>query len=77
MLRTLPGAIEELKKADPDCALTLTALRRAAKSGALPTVSIGVKRLVDMGMLEVFLRGNVPEQTQTGTGIRRIGNATK
>lgn len=69
-MRTLPKALEELKRIDPGCDLTLTALRRAVKTGRLPAVEVGSKRLVDMTVLENYLCGNAPEQTQTG--IRRI-----
>ncbi len=69
-MRTLPQAIEELKKNDPGCALTLTALRRAAKTGRLPTVEVGTKRLVDMATLELYLAGSAPDRTSCG--IRKV-----
>ena len=34
-MRTIPKAIDELKKLDPDTALTVTALRRMVKQGKL------------------------------------------
>ena len=50
-LRTLPQAMEELKKADPDTALTMRALRRMVNTGELPTVAINSKRLINMALL--------------------------
>ena len=42
-LRTLPQAMEEIKKADPDTAMTMRALRRMVNTGELPTIHIESK----------------------------------
>ena len=50
-LRTVPEAFRELKKEDPSTAFTMTALRRLVKTGKIPVVLIGNKRLVDLDTL--------------------------
>lgn len=50
-MRTIPQAYEEIKKADPNTAITIRALRRMAKTGEIPTVSVASKRLVNMDLL--------------------------
>ena len=54
-LRTLPQAMEEIKKADPDTAMTMRALRRMVNTGELPTVHIESKRLINMPVLFNYL----------------------
>lgn len=46
-MRTIPKAYEEVKRADPNTSLTLRALRRMVKSGEVPCIMVGTKRLVD------------------------------
>jgi hypothetical protein len=62
-MRVISEAYAELKAADPDTALTLFALQTLVKSGKIPSVKVGVKRLVAMETVEAFLRGelNQPE----------------
>lgn len=50
-LRTVPEAYRELKKEDPQTQFTITALRRLVKTGVIPVVLIGNKRLVDLDKL--------------------------
>lgn len=47
-MRTVPEAFRELKKADPNTAYTLRALRAAVKKGEIPVVSVGNKRLINL-----------------------------
>lgn len=54
-LRTLPQAFEELKREDPDTAMTMRALRRMVNTGELPTVHIESKRLINMPVLFNYL----------------------
>ena len=54
-MRTLPEAVAILREQDPETAVTLSALRRAVKTGAVPAVMIGTKALVDMDKLETYL----------------------
>ena len=77
-MRTIDEAHAAIKKQDPHTALTKTALRRLVTTGAIPSVKIGMKFLVDLGSVEAYLRGELqpatrnPEPPQYG-GIRRIG----
>ena len=50
-LRTLPQAFEELKREDPDTAMTMRALRHMVETGEIPTISIYSKKLVNMDLL--------------------------
>lgn len=59
MVRTIKGAIEELRKGDPDCSVTEYALRSWIRSGALPSVKSGNKYLLDMEILKRFLAGEL------------------
>lgn len=54
-LRLLSEAYNEIKKEDPDTALTMNALRCLAKSKEIPTVKIGRKRLIDYEKLIEYL----------------------
>lgn len=71
IMRTIEQAAAEIRTADPNTALTRTALRRLVVSGAIPTVRIGSKYLLDMAALDSYLAGEQrePEPPQ---GIRRI-----
>lgn len=50
-MRTLPEAAAELKSIDENTAVTLSALRRMVKSGELPYIAIGNKRLINFDVL--------------------------
>ena len=50
-LRTLPQAMEEIRKADPDTAMTMRALRRMVNTGELPTVAVNSKKLINLDLL--------------------------
>lgn len=56
-LRVLTKAYAELKKDDPNTALTLTGLRRMVRSGEISTISVGRKRLIDYDKLVQYLSG--------------------
>lgn len=56
-MRTLPEAFREIKAADPQSCVTLTALRRWAREGQLHTVKIGRFTVCNMDELEAFLQG--------------------
>ncbi|MDR1002075.1 MAG: hypothetical protein LBL82_02235 [Oscillospiraceae bacterium] len=74
-MRTLPEAIRELKDLDPDTALTLTALRRKVKTGEIPAVSVGSKRLICLDDLleRLYNPQSAMPETAPQTGIiRRI-----
>lgn len=67
-MRTIDAAAAEIRAADPHTALTKTALRRLVVSGAVPSVRVGTKYLLD---LDAYLAGEqrAPEPVR---GIRRI-----
>lgn len=75
--RTINEAYDLIKAKDPETALTKTALRRLIVTGAIPSVKIGIKYLVDVENVWRFLRGELkqiqrePEPPQYGT-IRRV-----
>jgi hypothetical protein len=54
-MRTIAEAIQEVKRADPQTALTQTALRRMIKTGELPSVRAGCKYLVNLDVLFDYL----------------------
>lgn len=76
-MRTFEPLYAGIKAKDPDTALTKSALRRLIVTGAIPSVKIGAKYLVDEEEVWRFLRGELkqiqrePEPPQYGT-IRRV-----
>lgn len=71
-MRTIDAAAAEIRAADPHTALTKTALRRLVVSGAVPSVRIGQKYLVDLEILDNYLGGQPQQQEIVRNGIRRI-----
>lgn len=71
-MRTIEQAAAEIRAADPQTALTKTALRRLVVSGVVPSVKIGTKYLLDMEALDSYLVGEQRE-SEAPRGIRRIG----
>ena len=61
-MRTLPKAMEEIKKADPGTQLTLATLRKMVERGLIGTVPLGNYRLVDLDKLLALLSDGVPEE---------------
>lgn len=51
-IRTLQRAIEEFKKDDPFCDLTLSALRRKVLKNEIPFTKCGTKYLVDVDIIK-------------------------
>ena len=73
-MRTLPEAIKELQKIDPETSFTLTALRRAVNNGEIPVTLAGTTRLVNFNiLLEYLYNGNSSAASSAEYGkIRRI-----
>lgn len=75
-LRIIQEAFRQLKKDDPDTAITLCALRRIVKTNDIPTVQVGRKSLIDYDLLLQYLeKGNihpVPDDIDPLGSIRRI-----
>lgn len=70
-MRTIEQAAAEIRAADPQTALTKTALRRLVVSGAVPSVKVGNKYLLDLNGLDAYLAGEQREP-ESSQGIRRI-----
>ena len=54
-MRLLSEAYAEIKKDDPNTVLTMNALRCLVKSGTIPSVQIGRKRLINYEKLLEYL----------------------
>ena len=73
-MRTLTETAAYLKEQDPQTAVTLTALRRMVKTGEFPSVTVGVKRLINLDVLISHFGNAIPQPTQQVpiSGIRPI-----
>ena len=56
-MRTIQEAAAELKKTDPNTAVTPHAIRQLVLSGAIPHIRAGKKYLINMKNLENYLCG--------------------
>ena len=54
-IRTIQEAYNELKKSDPETAVTPHAIRQMILSGVLPHIKAGKKYLINMSVLENLL----------------------
>lgn len=73
-MRGVKQAVQEVKAADPNTALTERGLRRMILTGAIPHVAIGRKHLVNMNVLYAYLQSGsaaAAEPQKTGV-IRRV-----
>ena len=72
--RTISQLHQEMITADPNCALTMSALRRLVRSGQIKSVKIGTKYIVTHRAVSEFLSANTnhSEIAPTIDGIRRI-----
>lgn len=58
-IRTIPGAVEEIRKADPETIVTEWLLRSWIKKKLIPIVPTGSRAMyVDMDKVEAFLNGD-------------------
>ncbi len=72
-MRTIPAAVAEIRTADPETALTVTALRRAVKQGKIPFVEINTKRLVNLADVYAYMSSSsVSSKAESVCGIRRV-----
>lgn len=73
-MRTAQGAYDEIRKADPHTEVTQYYIRTLIKSGAVPHVDAGRKKLVNLDTLMDYLSDPTPVEPITTTfgGIRRI-----
>ena len=68
-MRTIDQTIAAIRSADPDTALTVTALRRMVRSGDVPSVRVGAKYLIDLDGL--FERLANPAEADNKTSVIR------
>lgn len=54
-MRTIQEAAAELKKNDPNTAVTPYAIRQMVLNNAIPHIKAGKKRLINMDTLEKYL----------------------
>ncbi len=71
-MRTLDECIKELKNIDPSTSVTKYFVRGLALSGAIPTVMVGRKRLINLDGLIQYLNEPHTAEDPTQNGIRRI-----
>lgn len=60
-MRTAPGALEIIKAQDPETAVTEHYIRRLIRTGAIPHVDVGRKKLVNVDQLLRYLEREVPQ----------------
>lgn len=72
-LRTIPAAMAHIKENDPQTAFTVTALRRLLKSGEIPSIVVGNKRLINIDILYTYLNNSmVRVNVSAQKGLRKI-----
>lgn len=72
-MRIIKDIYSEIKRNDPDTAITMCALRRLVATGVIPSVQVGRKRLIDSDKIMDYLNNynSVSEIKPQGV-IRRI-----
>lgn len=60
-MRTAPGALEIIKAQDPETAVTEHYIRRLIRTGAIPHVDVGRKKLVNVDQLLSYLEREAPQ----------------
>ncbi len=67
-------ALEELRKIDPQTAITLPMIRRLVKSGKVPSVPVGNgnRRLLNFDALLDFLAAPTEDKPESARGIRPV-----
>ena len=75
-MRTIREAAQLVRAADPDTALTETAIRRLLTTSALPSVRVGVKYLLDIDTLEAFLAGGSRAMSTEAAELARFNRPT-
>lgn len=56
-MRTAAGAVATIKEQDPGSEVSVHFVRQLIKTGQLPSVPVGTKRLVDVDLLLDYLKG--------------------
>lgn len=60
-MRTAPGTLEIIKAQDPETAVTEHYIRRLIRTGAIPHVDVGRKKLVNVDQLLSYLEQEMPQ----------------
>ena len=72
-IRTIAEAIEEIKRLDPETAITARFIKEGIADGKIPIIRVGNKVLVNMSSIFTFLEGEAVYETVTPVNcIRRI-----
>lgn len=58
-VRTIEQLFDEVRRIDPETALTKTAIRRLVVAGEIPSRRAGTKYLVDLDTLEAYMKGDL------------------
>lgn len=58
MIRTIKGALEEIKANDPKSDITEYAIRKIVKQGRIPYIRSGKKYLINVETLINYINGN-------------------
>ena len=69
-MRLFDEAVQEIKKLDPQCAISKNFVRQLVLSGKIPCVMAGRKRLINFDALLDYLQNPQPEVPETG--IRKV-----
>lgn len=58
MIRTIKGALEEIKARDPKSDITMYAIRQIVKEGRIPYIRSGKKYLINVENVLEYFNGN-------------------
>jgi excisionase family DNA binding protein len=61
-IRTIDTAYEEIRKNDPDTAISRNYIRQIVRDGTIPSIRTGNKYLVSMQVLEEYIKSQTTVQ---------------
>lgn len=61
-IRTIDTAYEEIRKNDPDTAISRNYIRQIVRDGTIPSIRTGNKYLVSMQVLEEYIKSQMTVQ---------------
>lgn len=71
-MRTAEGVLHQLQTEDPGTQITLCAIRKIIRSGAVPVVPCGRKKLVDYDHFLTYLQSGQTASPVLAGGIRPL-----
>ncbi len=71
-IRTISEAVDEIKRLDPETAITARFIKEGIADGKIPIIRVGNKVLVNMTNIFTYLEGEAVYETATVNNIRRI-----